>query len=176
MSMRTALAMTTLLPLMTLGCGDGKAEQKKAPEQAAAAQTNFDPCALLTADEIKSAAGWAPDSSQKKPYGSTGSCTYFGPNALTQNVAILVGQGMPEMSDSRKLADWRRKQYADYKVTNATVEPIDDLGVPAIRNEFGVEGVEMVVGKQLVTVSGLTLKADQVKKPAGIVLARMKQL
>jgi hypothetical protein len=174
MSMRTALAMTSLVSLMTLGCGDKKAEQQKAPDQAATAQTNFDPCALLTSEEIKSAAGWAPDSSQKKPYGNTGSCTYFGPNAMLQNVAILVGQGMPDMSDSRKLADWRRKQYADYKVTNATVEPIEDLGVPAIRNEFGVEGVEMVVGKQLVTVSGLTLKADQVKKLAGFVLARMK--
>lgn len=176
MSVRTALAMTSLLPLMALGCGEGKADQKKAPQQAAAAQTNFDPCALLTSEEIKSAAGWAPDSSQKKPYGGTGSCTYFGPNALTQNVAILVAAGMPDMTDSRKMADWRRKQYADYKVTNATVEPIEDLGVPAIRNEFGVEGVEMVVGNHLVTVSGLTLKADQVKKLAGLVLARMKQL
>lgn len=176
MSVRTALAMTSLLPLMALGCGEGKAEQKKAPEQAAAAQTNFDPCALLTSEEIKSATGWAPDSSQKKPYGNTGSCIYYGPNALMDNVSILVGAGMPDMSDSRKLAEWRRKQYAEYKVPNATVEPIEDLGVPAIRNEFGVKGVEMVVGKQLVTVSGLTLKADQVKKLAAFVLARMKQM
>jgi len=175
MSMRTTFAMTGLFSLLTLGCGEGKADQKKVPEQAAAAATtSLDVCALLTSEEIKSTAGWAPDSNTKKPYGNTGSCTYYGPNALTQNVAILIGQGMPDMSDSRKLADWRRKQYADYKVTNATVEPIEDLGVPAIRNEFGVEGVEMVVGKQLVTVSGLTLKADQVKKLAGLVLARMK--
>jgi hypothetical protein len=49
------------------------------------------------------------------------------------------------------------------------------LGVPAIRNEFGAVGVEMAVGKQLVTVTGLTLEFDQVKKLAALALARMQK-
>lgn len=175
MMIRTALAVTTLLPLMVVGAGSGYAAQSKLAEPATAATTNFDPCSLLTYDEIKSAVGWKPDSSRAKAYGSTGNCTWYGPNAMTQNVALLIGQGMPDMSSSKTMAQWRAKQYTDYKVKDAIVEPVEGLGVPAIRNEWGTVGIEMAVDKQLVSVSGLTLKFDQVKKLAAFVLARMKK-
>lgn len=172
MTTRSALSLTILVAVFS-GCGGGEtAEQTPATEQAAT--SNFDPCALLTSEEIKSTLGWSPDSSQKKVYGTTGNCTYFGPSALTQQISLLVGQGMPDMSDSRKMADWRAKQYVDYKVTDAIVEPVEGLGVPAIRNEYGIVAIEMAVGTQLVTVSSISAKFDQVRTLAGFVVARMK--
>lgn len=175
MMVRTITAAAILLTLVAVGRSGGTAEEARLPSRASAPLTTFDPCSLLTYDEIKSAAGWKPDSSRAKAYGSTGNCTWYGPNALTQNIALLVGQGMPDMSSSKKMAEWRAKQYADYKVTDAIVEPVEGLGVPAIRNEFGAVGIEMAVGKQLVTVSGLTLKFEQAKELAAFVLARMKK-
>jgi hypothetical protein len=171
--MRTALSLTILLPLVACG-GDKTAEQAPASEQAAASETSFDPCALLSSEEIMGTLGWSPDSSQKKTYGTTGNCTYFGPNAMLQQISLLVGQGMPDMSDSRKMADWRARQYTDYKVTDAIVEPVEGLGVPAIRNEYGVVAIEMAVGAQLVTVGSIAANFEQVRKLAGFVLARMK--
>ena len=173
MTPRTALSLTIFLPLVACG-GDRTGEKAGSPEQTASTQTSFDPCALLTADEITSAVGWTPDSSQKKSYGTTGNCTYFGPNAMLQQVSLLIGQGMPDMSDSRTMADWRAKQYKDYKVADAIVEPVEGLGVPAIRNEYGIIAIEMAVGTQLVTVSSLAAKFEQVRKLAESVLARMK--
>lgn len=173
MTSRTALSLTILLPLVACG-GEPDAKQADSMAPAATAETSFDPCALLTSDEIMNAVGWSPDSSQKKSYGTTGNCTYFGPNAMLQQVSLLVGQGMPDMSDSRKMADWRSKQYVDYKVTDAIVEPVEGLGVPAIRNEYGIVAIEMAVGTQLVTVSSISAKFDQVRKLAGFVVAHMK--
>ena len=173
MTTRTALSLTIFLPLVACS-GDKTAEQASSSEQAAASQTTFDPCALLASDEIMGTLGWSPDSTQKKAYGTTGNCTYFGPNAMTQQVSLLVGQGMPDMSDSRKMADWRANQYKDYKVADAIVEPVEGLGVPAIRNEFGVVAIEMAVGTQLVSVGSISANFEQVRKLAGFVLARMK--
>lgn len=173
MIMRPFIAMASLLSLAILGCGGSEQTDHAEPQgDTAAAQTDFDPCALLTFDEITSAVGWTPDSSAKKAYGTTGNCTYYGPNPYTQVVAVLVGQGMPDMSDSKKMADWRSAQYKDSKVADFTVEPVEGLGVPAIRNEFGVVAVEMAVKDQLVSVSSLTASFDQVRKLAGFVLAR----
>lgn len=174
MTTRTALSTTLLLPLLAVGCGGSTADQAKATEQTAAAESNFDPCALLTYQEISSVLGWAPDSSRKQAYGTTGNCTYYGPNALTQTIALLVGQGMPDMSDATKMAEWRAKQYVDYGVKDAVVEPLEGLGVPAIRNEFGVVAIEMAVGSQLVSVSSIAANFDQVRTLAGFVLNRMK--
>lgn len=83
-------------------------------------------------------------------------------------------QASPYMSDSRKMADWRANQHKEYKVADAIVEPLEGLGVPAIRNEFGVVAIEMAVGTQLVTVSSISANFEQVRKLAGFVLARMK--
>jgi hypothetical protein len=163
--------LTVLLTTLS-GCGGETAKQTPAAEQTAT--SDFDPCALLSFEEIKSTLGWSPDSSQKKVYGTTGNCTYFGPSALTQQISLLVGQGMPDMSDSRKMADWRAKQYVDYKVTDAIVEPVEGLGVPAIRNEFGVVAIEMAIGGQLVSVGSISAKLEQVRALAGFVVARMK--
>lgn len=172
MTMRRLIAVTALLSSMALGCGGDNVPQTANPvAEAAAPSSSLDPCSLLTYDEIASAVGWKPDSSTKE----AGNCTYHGPSAYTQNIMILLGQGMPDMPDSRALREWRAKQYANYTKANAIVEPIEGLGVPAIRNEFGsTVAVEMVVGKQLVTVTGSTLKHEEVQRLAGFVLARMK--
>ena len=176
MTIRKSVALTSLFALVGLAyAGDEATGQGKVATKGAAAQSSFDPCTLLTYDEIKSAVGWKPDSATKKGYGTTGTCTYHGPNAMLQNVAVMVGQGLADMSDSKKMAAWRAKQYVDNKITDAIVEPIGDLGVPAIRNEFGVVSVEMAVGTQLLTVTGLSVKFEQAKKLAAFALARKKK-
>lgn len=174
MTFRSALAISVILPTFAVACGGGSSEQAKAPEQAdAVAASDFDPCALLTSEEIQTTLGWATDSTQKKAYSTTGNCTYFGPGGMTEQISLLVGQGMPDMSDARKMADWRMKQYVDYGVKDAVVEPIEDLGVPAIRNEFGITAIEMAVGQQLVTISAVA-DFEKVKAIARLVLGRMK--
>ena len=172
MTTRTAVSLTVFISLFA--CGGERASEQNTPSEQAASATSFDPCGLLTNDEIKGTLGWSPDSSQKKAYGSTGNCTYFGPNAMLQQVSLLVGQGMPDMSDSRKMADWRARQYTDMKVTDAIVEPVEGLGAPAIRNEFGVVAIEMAIGSQLVSVGSISANFEQVRKLAAFVLARMK--
>lgn len=175
MIMRPAFAMTSFFTLAVLGCGGSEqTDQAQAPPEAAVAQTDFDPCALLTFDEISTTVGWKPDSSVKKAYGTTGNCTYHGPNPYTQVVSVLVGQGMPDMSDSRKMADWRTAQYKESKVPDFIVEPVEGLGIPAIRNEFGMAAVEMAVKDQLVSVTSLSAPYDQVRKLAEFVAARVR--
>jgi hypothetical protein len=168
----TGVAISALLSLAAFGCAAEQEDQPGGTAEAAVAQTDFDPCALLTFVEISATVGWKPDSSVKKTYGTTGNCTYHGPNAYTQVVSVLVGQGMPDMSDSRKMADWRSAQYKESNVSDFIVEPVEGLGVPAIRNEFGVVAIEMAVRDQLVSVTSLTASFDQVRKLAGFVVAR----
>lgn len=175
MIMRPVFAMTSLLVFSMLGCGGSEQpDETQASPAAATAQSDFDPCALLTFDEISATVGWKPDSSVKKAYGTTGNCTYHGPNPYTQVVSVLVGQAMPDMSDSRTMADWRSAQYKDSKVTDFIVEPVEGLGVPAIRNEFGVVAIEMAVKGQLVSVTSLSAPFEQVRKLAGYVVARAR--
>ena len=171
MTTRTAFSLTIVLPLLVASCG-GEAAEQQTQSAVQAVASDFDPCALLTSEEIKTALAWSPDSSQKKAYGTTGNCTWFGPS--TQQVSLLVGQGMPDMSDSRRMSDWRAKQYADSKVADAIVEPVEGLGVPAIRNEFGIVAIEMAIKDQLVSVSSISANLEQTRQLAGFVVARMK--
>jgi len=72
------------------------------------------------------------------------------------------------------MSDWRAKQYADSKVADAIVEPVEGLGVPAIRNEFGIVAIEMAIKDQLVSVSSISANLEQTRQLAGFVVARMK--
>lgn len=169
LSSRTALWFSLL---GVIGCG-GAPEEAAQPAVQAAGQSDFDACALLTTEEIQASLAWVPDSTQKNSYGTTGNCTWFGPGGAMEQVSLLVGAGVPEMSSSATMAQWRAGQYANYGVTDAIVEPIEGLGVPAIRNEYGgLVAIEMAVRGQLVTVSSIAT-SDQVRALAGLVVGRM---
>jgi hypothetical protein len=175
MTLRTLGCLLLFAPLAGAGCGgDSKPAVPAAETGAAPAAGDFDPCALLTSGEIQATLGWVPDSTQKKAYGTTGTCTWFGPGGMADQVSLLVGQGMPDMSGSAVMAKWRAEQYAGYDVTDAIVEPVEGLGVPAIRNELaGLVAVEMAVKGQLVSVGSMA-PIDKVRTLAGHVAGRMK--
>ena len=74
---------------------------------------------------------------------------------------------------STAMAEWRAKQYRDQCITDARVEPVDGLGVPAIRTELaGVAAAEMAIKGKLVTVSSVA-EFSRVKSLSGPVVARM---
>ena len=61
---------------------------------------------------FQSAAGWAPDTTDGKTYGSTKVCSYTGPDVMKQSVVLVVAR--PEKS---KMAS----------------TPIEGLGMPAAK-------------------------------------------
>ncbi len=63
---------------------------------------------------FQSAAGWAPDTTDSKTYGSTKVCSYTGPDAMKQSVVLVVAR--PE-EKSIKMAS----------------TPIEGLGMPAAK-------------------------------------------
>ncbi len=157
------------------GCGGERRDQAAGDTGTtdATAMASVEVCALLTSPEIQTALSWTPDSTAGQSYGTTGSCTFFGPNTM-QQVSLLVGQGMPDMSSSAAMATWRSEQYTEYKVTDAIVKSLDGLGVPAIQNEYGgLMTIEMAVGSQLVSVSSLAT-VEQMRSIASVVLGRLR--
>lgn len=157
-----------------LACGGGATKQAPAEAPSSPGRpAGVDACALLTREEITAALGWTPDSAATQGYGTTGTCTWAGPGAAEQ-LSLLVGQGMQDMSTSAAMASWRAEQYKNYAVTDAIVEPVEGLGVPAIRNELaGLVAIEMAIKGQLVTVSSIA-DFEKVKGLAGLVAGRMK--
>lgn len=169
--------------LLAAGCDSGNKEAGQsvsAPQAAAPAENSLDPCALLTAAEIEAVLGWKVATTEPKSYGTTGNCTYTSANPYgkggMQQVTLLVGQGMPDMNSASAMAQWRLKQYEgpSYKDLGPIVEPVEGLGVPAIRNEVaGLLTLEMAVGKQLVSV-GVFGSLEQARALGEKVLMRIK--
>lgn len=171
-SMRSLFAGTAALSLLACGGGspNGAPASKAVP---AVAASDFDPCQLLTADEIQSSLAWRPDSARGSVYGTTGTCNHFGPGGMSQQVTVVVGQGMRAIATSADMATWRKEQYKGYDV-GAIVEPIEGLGVPAIRNEVaGLVSIEMVVAGKLVSVGAMS-PLDRVRNLAAVVVSRVK--
>jgi hypothetical protein len=173
------------LTLMVTACDNGPQSggQKTSgpnPEASSPAGNAIDPCSLLTAAEIEATLGWKVAKTEPKSYGATGNCTYTSANPYgrkgMEQVSILIGQGMPDMSSAGAMAQWRLKQYEgpSYKDIGAIVEPVEGLGVPAIRNEVaGLLTLEMAVGKQLVSV-GVFGSLEQARALGEKALARIK--
>lgn len=201
---RTELTGTSTFALATLalllgGCG-GDADQQPATEQPAAEQAarvadsnGFDPCTLLTAEEVEATLGWAPVRTTPYPSGDLGSCTYVGPagpeygatGTPPQKVDVGISTcppnivycgGIPEIGSSAELLKYRKDLYAEQAGDYSMVElhPIDDLGVPAIGHDLGLYSVEMVIpGKRLVYVVSFE-SHEKVRALAAKALARAR--
>lgn len=180
----SSIALAVLL-LVAAACDSGNkganpTASAPVPQASAPAGDAFDPCSLLTVAEIEAVLGWKVAKMEPKRYGATGNCTYTSANPYgkdgMQQVTLLVGQGMPDMSSASAMAQWRLKQYEgpSYKDIGAIVEPIEGLGVAAIRNEVGgLLTLEMAVGKQLVSV-GVFGSLEQARALGEKVLMRIK--
>lgn len=149
-----------LLALFIPACGKSDQAGKPPPAQASRPEKTIDPCALLKAEEIEAALGWKVATTEVKAYGDTGTCTYASATPYTmkglQQLSLVIGRGMPDMSSSEAMAKWRLAQYSgeSYKNMNPIVKPVEGLGVPAIRNGFErTFGIEMAVGDKLISLS-----------------------
>jgi hypothetical protein len=142
---------TALLPLaaiLLLGarCGGdadgGKQEPSQAAKRTEQTAPAVDACTLLTGEEIEAVTGVGGVAPRKEAHGAVGTCNYHAGEQLMPVVSLLLAPGMPKMSSSAEMADWRSKQGTSFGGVKLIIEPIEGLGVPAIRNE--VEGAGMV--------------------------------
>jgi hypothetical protein len=168
------------LALLLASCSDsGPSGRTVSPEKSSQEQ-GIDPCALLTSEEIEAALGWKVATAEATGHGATGSCKYSSATPYSarglQQLFVVVGRGAPSMNSSEAMAKWRLDQYSGeaYKNMKPVVQPVDGLGVPAIRNGTeGMFGIEMSVGDRLVTMS-LFDSPEPARTLAAKVLKRLK--
>lgn len=137
-----------------LACGGERAAEAQAAGSAASGKPSIDECTLLTVEQVSAAVGWKVQKSGRVTTGL--GCHYTGPRELSDLAAIIVSSGMAPMSNSREMAEWRRKQVKSGWEADFVIEPIEDLGMPAIQNSLrgaGIWGVEAWVRGRLLTVS-----------------------
>ena len=153
-----------------IGCGQSKPQSAAAATETAASAASFDPCALLTKDEVQAAVGWAVVKATPYVNGDRGHCVYQGEKARTVLPPEEVEAGvipcwtnfpcdsdMPkEFGNSAALAAYRMKLYEGNSYNlDPRITPIEDLGVPAIMHELATfYSMEMWLGyHQLAYVS-----------------------
>ncbi len=153
----TRFADMLLLSLLLAACGGGSE-----------LRSDIDACTLLTAEEIRAAAGWAPDTSASKAYGTTRTCAYHGKDVMKQSVVLVVATPAPEVSTSAELAARRNEQAQRQPDIKMVITPIEGLGLPAVRSEL--EGssqptIEAVVGRRLLGVTASDFEASKALVP-----------
>jgi hypothetical protein len=154
---------------LTVACGGDdapKAAAMSAGSQAEAPKTapSIDPCSLLTAEEIEAVVGWKPVKAEPSSYGGVAACNYYGPKGMSQSVSLLVAPGMPKVATSAEMAEWRKKQTGGYGDVKFVIEPVEGLGVPAIRNEVegaGLATIETAANGVLLDVSTPNLEQSK---------------
>jgi hypothetical protein len=154
---------------LAAACGGGDAPKAAAMSPASQAETprttpGIDPCSLLTAEEIEAAVGWKPVKTEPGSYGGVAVCNYYGPKGMSQNVSLLVAPGMPKVANSAEMAEWRKKQTGGYGDVKFVIEPVEGLGVPAIRNEVegaGLATIEAAAKGVLLDVSTPNLEQSK---------------
>lgn len=164
----TSVTFAVVIALTTGGRRPVAAQAAATPPR-----TTIDECKLLTPDQVSSIVGWKVQKSGKVSSGI--GCHYSGPNEISNVAAIVVSSGMPPMANSTKMAEWRRKQLKRGWEDDFVIEPIEDLGMPAIQNSLkgaGLWGVEVEVRGRLLTVS-TTASLSAAKALARSAAARM---
>jgi hypothetical protein len=134
-----------LLVLAVAGCG-GEAGAKRvaaaAALPAAPRPSTVDACGLLTSEEIRGVTGATVTETKPESYGATAVCNYHAAGMLMPAVSLTVTPGMPKVANSAEMAAWRGKRGTTWGDIKLIIEPIEGLGVPAIRNQM--EDVPMV--------------------------------
>jgi hypothetical protein len=197
MTVRTALALTAIPAVLLLSCGGSpardQAEAAPAAEAAAAPTTDF--CALLTAEEVQAAVGWAVAKSTVYGQGNLGHCKYEGeksnnvlpPEQLEAGVIMCFtnfpcAEDMPgSFASSADLVAYRKKLYAEYEKDSsmgpldASIEPVEGLGVPAIMHELGGQyTLEAWLGPKRIAYVSVWTSADAARSLGEQVLARAR--
>lgn len=161
--MQTAAALGVLVSTACSGDNDAaNAAQVKVPA-AQVARPDVDPCTLLTPAEVEKATGWKVEKSEKNKY--SGGCDFTGPNWMVDivHVSLHGTAGMTPLTTSAAMAKWRQDQLKKDPDVKLVIEPIDDVGTPAIRNDFGGSPaiIESFVRGRLLIVSSPKLDATK---------------
>jgi hypothetical protein len=138
MSAKSMYAAAVLALCVSGACGGGNETPNAAAATPAVAQTGkpkIDPCALLTEAEVESATGWKVSRSAISKM--TGACEFFGPNDMLDVVTVSVVAAPNGVATSDDLAAWRKGQIGPKNEAGLVIQPVVDVGVPAIRNDFG---------------------------------------
>ena len=139
------------------------------PANAQTGKPKIDPCALLTSAEIESATGWKVTRSGWNK--STGACEFFGPNDMRDVVTVALLPGPRAVATSDDLAAWRKGQIGPRNEAGLVIQPLPDVGVPAIRNDFGTADfvvIEAWVRMLLVDVGSQNLAATKAMVRAAV--------
>jgi hypothetical protein len=180
MSSRFAQLGAIVTVYLVSACGSGDEPPKTATSsptersEPAKATPKIDACSLLTPEEIEAAVGWKSTKAEPSAYGGTAVCNFYGPQGMSQSVSVLVAPGMPKVANSSEMAAWRKEQTEGYGDVKFVIEPIEGLGVPAIRNEIegaGLSTIEAAAKGVLLDVS--TSKLEHSKALSAKALARL---
>jgi len=175
-------ASTAVIAIAFLGlaCGGSAESQTRSagsrPPAAKAAAKRIDVCSLITPEEIAAETGAKVADIKPDAYGAVGTCNFSVAGKLMPIVSILLAPAMPNVASSSEMAQWRSNQtkgtaYGDIKFI---IEPIEGLGVPAIRNEIegaGMVTVETAVKGRLLDVT--TSSLDRSKALVTKAIARL---
>lgn len=170
LSLRTAFATISagamvLLVMPLVGCGRGdQPPAASATVGAVSSAGSFDPCALLTTDEVQAVVTWKVVNTSPNPSGNWGNCFYRGEKGSTVLPPEEVEAGvircftnfpcasdMPKrFSSSAEMVAYRKKLYEGsiYNLS-ADITPIEGLGVPALMHvAFTYYTIEMWLGER----------------------------
>jgi hypothetical protein len=171
----TPLAALLFLALLGGRCGDkgGSKVGSSSSDPAAtpASQTQVDACSLLTPEEVEEITGTKVTATKPKTYGANTTCNFEAANQLLPVVSLVLAGGMPDVKSSTEMAQWRSKQGTSYAGIKITIEPIEGLGVPAIRNEVegaGLVTVEAYAKGKLLDVTTASLEKSKALAPKAI--------
>jgi hypothetical protein len=123
-----------------------------------------DACSVLTPAEIEAVTGAKSVAPKADAHGSVGTCNFHAGEELMPVVSIVLAPGMPKVSSSAEMAAWRSKQGTSFGDVKIIIEPVEGLGVPAIRNEvegMGLVTVEASVGGKLLDVTTSSLERSK---------------
>ena len=167
MSSRT-VSLVPLVALLLLGwkCGgdSGSSSKSVSTAGAPAGAKALDPCSVLTPAEIEAVTGAKSVAPRKEAHGSVGTCNFHAGEEIMPVVSIVLAPGMPDVSSSAEMAAWRSKQGTSFGGVKIIIEPVEGLGVPAIRNEVegaGLVTVEASVGGKLLDVTTSSLERSK---------------
>ena len=128
--------------------GSGSESAGTSPPQRtgrAAAKSAMDVCSLLTKEEIAEVTGAKIAATEPATYGPTQVCNYLVQGQPMPVVSLLVTPNVQKFANSTELAEWQRKKAkTGMSMGNLKfiIEPVEGLGVPAIRNQ--IEGAGMI--------------------------------
>jgi hypothetical protein len=171
----TPLAALLSVCLLGAKCGDkgtpNVGSGSSDPAATPASQTQVDACSLLTPAEVEAVTKAKVTATKPETYGANTTCNFEAANQLLPVVSLVLAGGMPDVKSSAEMAQWRSKQGTSFGDIKIIIEPVEGLGVPAIKNEVegaGLVTVEVAAKGKLLDVTTGSLEMSKALAPKAI--------